>query len=585
MISQYKHHLNRINSALDPASQAATIAEWVIKHTTIGGKQFSFFNHEYQRTILDDPAPIKYVKKCSQVGISELAVRRVIAKVMLHAEINAMYVLPSAAFSSMFSSTRLASALDSSKIAKESLYRTDSASVKRFFNESFIYMRGASKSGQAISVPVSDITLDEINFMEDQSVLTSFTSRMTHAAEDVMSQLYFSTPTVPGYAVSHLFENSMQHFEMQRCCHCNHTFIADYYEHVKLPGFNVRDSRLKGPAGLAKTNRKLTEINFLTKNLLTQFPVNEAYLECPACRGKVDQDIQYREFVVKNPDSNFEEHGYQITPFAAPFHMPPPKMIKTSVSYSARKDFVNNTLGLDHEDKTTGLGKEELDALFTSDIQYPDSPPFQISGTDMGGSCAHMTAYSAPDGHLRIMSAELIPLHKFKVDYPKSLAEHNIISSVIDLMPYTDLVATMQAKVPTLFACLFSKTKGVELYNIREQEEDETKASYGIRQVTAKKHALFDFLVDMIRTGKISFAPSTFGEKEKIIEHMRDMKRMEITNADGDKEFIWVKSATGEDHYMHALGYLVLADFLKGLSTASVTLPNLISKFRQKKVL
>jgi len=202
MIQSYSQHLSRVRAAIDPRAQAATISEWLIKHTTINSRAWSFRDHEYQRTILDDPAPIKYVKKCSQVGISELAVRRVIAKVQLHAGINAMYVLPTAAFASMFSSTRLASALDSSKEAKESLYKTDSTTIKRFFNESFVYMRGASRSGQAISVPVTDLTLDEIDFAEDQAVLTSFASRMTHADEDLMSQLGFSTPTVPKYGIS-----------------------------------------------------------------------------------------------------------------------------------------------------------------------------------------------------------------------------------------------------------------------------------------------------------------------------------------------------------------------------------------------
>ena len=158
-----------------------------------------------------------------------------------------------------------------------------------------------------------------------------------------------------------------------------------------------------------------------------------------------------------------------------------------------------------------------------------------------------------------------------------------MISSVIDLMPYTSLVADLQKKIPSLFACVFTKTKGVELYNIRDKEEDESKASYGVHQVNAKKHALLDFLVEMIRAGGLSFAPSTFEQKETIIAHMRDMKRIEITNKEGDIEFRWRKSQDGEDHYMHALAYLVLANFLKGLSTGLAPLPMLAGKFPQKR--
>ena len=247
--SYFKDHIDRVRTAIDPSLAASTVAEWLVKYTMLAGKKFSFKDHEYQEVLLNDEAPIKFVKKCSQIGISELSVRRVTGKTNLHAGINAMYVLPTASFCSMFSATRLASVLDSSKKARESLYRTNSTTVKRFFNDSFIYMRGASRSGQAISVPVHDLTIDEVDFAEDQDVLTSFTSRMTHADPLVYGEWWFSTPTVGNYGVSYLYDNSKQFVELQRCCHCNHEFHADYYKNVKLPGFNVPDGRLKGPAG------------------------------------------------------------------------------------------------------------------------------------------------------------------------------------------------------------------------------------------------------------------------------------------------------------------------------------------------
>lgn len=577
-----KHHFDRVRSATDPAARAATMSDWITRETFLRGKPFSFLDHEYQKTILDDPAAIKFVTKCSQIGISELSVRRVIAKVNLFAEINAMYVLPTAAFASMFSSTRFATALDNSPAAKSSLYRTNSASIKRFFNESYIYMRGASRSGQAISVPVSDLTMDEVDFAEDQDVLTAFTSRMTHADAEIMAQWWFSTPTVNGYGITHLFDNSLQHVEMQRCQHCNHHFVPDYYKDVKLPGFNVPDGRLVGAAGHAKTDRQLAEFSFFTKQLLTQFDVDSAYLACPKCKKKVNQDIANRQFVVVNPDSNFEEHGYRISPFSAPKHMPPSKMIKTATMYKAIKDFVNNCLGLAHEDETTGLSRVEVDNLFRASIDYPEHPPYQVSGTDMGGQCAHLTAYPAPDDHLRIMTADLIPLSKFKEEFRLSLAQTNCISSIIDSLPYTDTVSEMQALVPRLFAAVYSKGKGLSLFDIKEVEEDETKASYGVRQVTVKRDALFDLVVAKIRAGHISFAPSTFKLKETIINHLLDMKRIEITNSDGDKIFTWRKSSAGVDHFMHALGYLILADFIKGLSTGLAPLPMLAAKMKLK---
>lgn len=576
-------HLNRVKTAIDPAQTAQNIETWLGKNSFLEGKPFSFVDHEYQQVILRDKAKIKFCKKCSQIGISELSVRRAIAITQLYRDISCIYILPTATFAGTFSSTRFSSALENTPTAKENLYKTDSTSVKRFVGENYLYMKGASTSAQAISIPCDFLVVDEKDFCESQDILSAFTSRMTHSK--YKDQFHFSTPTVGGYGISEDFDGSMQFVEIQRCNHCNHTFIADYYEHVKLPGFNVGNNKVKGPANVKKTDRILQEFNFLNKELLTKFPINEAYLACPNCHKPCDQDIKYREFVCVNPDSNRETHGYQITPFSAPKQMPPSEMIKTSTGYKAVKDFVNNCLGLEHDDSTTGLSETELKALFRSDINYPELPPYQISGTDMGGTCAHFTAYPAPNGHIRIMLAERIPLHKFNKRYLESLGQSNVVSSVIDLMPYTDMVAAMQARCPSLFACVFTRTRGVELYNIREKEEDENKASYGVRQINAKKNALFDFMVNMIREGQISFAPSTFQEKDTIIKHLMDMKRIEIKNLDGEKEYVWRKSSKGLDHYFHALAYLVLANFLKGLSTGLAPLPMLAGKFTQKKVL
>lgn len=580
MISEAEAHLGRIRSAIDPEQAISTIAGWLTKHTVIQGRPFSFEHHEYQKTISEDSAPVKFCTKCSQIGITEYSLRRAIAAVQLYPEINLFYVLPTATLASKISATRFATALSSCKPAREAIYKTDSVSIKRFINESYIYFGGASRAGQAISVPVTRLVVDEVDFAEDQGVLTSFTSRMTHANPLYYDQFWFSTPTVGGYGISHLYDNSKQFVELQKCCHCGHEFVPDYYEHVKLPGFNA-----KALNGLPVVNpeRSLREINFLSKELLTRYDTKTAYLECPKCQRAVDQSIKYRRFVCVNPDSNFDEHGYRVTSFSAPYHMPPGKMIKTSTSYKAVKDFVNNCLGLPHDDETTGLSESELSALFTNDNPwlYPENPPFQVSGTDLGGTCARLAGYPAPDGHIRITAAERIPLHKFKETYNRLSGENRVISEVIDSLPYTDMVAELQSTHPNLWACLFSNTKSTELYNIRDVESDPNTASYGIKQITAKKHALLDFVVSMIRAGKVSFAPSTFHERDHIIAHLRDSKRIQITNKDGEAEFVWRKSSEGVDHYFYALAYLILANFLKGLA-GGAPLPFLAGKFKTK---
>ena len=607
----FQHHFERIKTQALPGHAVTTRAQYILKNMPLKGNPFSFKDHEYQLTILEDPARIKYIRKCSQVGVSEISVRDVLAFCQLYAGVTALYALPTATFAATFSSTRLASAIDSSPIVSANLYKTDSATVKRFLNESFLYMRGASHSGLAISIPVDYLIIDEEDFAESQDILTSFTSRLTHSSHKL--ETHFSTPTRPNYGISFGYDNSLQHVQLQKCCYCNTWFEPDYFKHVVIPGFNVStNTRTKTP----DRGRPLAEINFFTKALLTSPGIHaaEAYLECPnpKCNKPVDQAIKYRKFVQVNPSTDApgkapDEHGYQITPFCAPKHVPPAELVRLSTRYKSHVDFVNNALGLPFEDASTGLTEEEVQALFIQPQYqstpaalnaptYPDkdSAPFQVHGLDFGGSCASLTGYPAPNGHLRILTAQMIPLHKVKHVLPQLYRDNRVISAVCDAFPYTDTVRELQSIHPTLWAGVTQRSAAaktsMELYVHREQEHDETKATYGLRQLTFKKDAMMDTVVTMIRNGQISFAPSTFAEMATISAHLRDPKRVKVVSsgngnsrgAGGDEEegFVWRKSATGQDHYFHALVFLVLANFVKGLSGCTSPLPGLITKVK-----
>lgn len=562
----FEQHVLRVRSALNTSGQTQTISDYICRHTRLRGKPFNFDKFKFQKYILDHPARIKYIRKCSQVGVSEIAVREIIAFCLINMEVNALYCLPTASFASTFAASRLDPVIDASPDVAASVYPgTDSRSFKRFINNSFIFMRGMSTAGQAISVPASMLTFDEEDFVDDPEILSAFTSRLT--ASDFKIERHFSTPTVAGVGVSYGFDNSNRNIPLTKCDHCNHWFQADYYRHVRLPGYS----------------ESLHGINFFSKHLLTKYKVDSAFLECPKCGRPVDllRPNSY-EFVCENPEENFEATGFQVTPFIVASVVPPGEIIRMSTKYRSTRDFINNALGLPAEDSTTGLSKEETEALFISDINYPEHPAYQICGADLGGECACLTAYPAANNHLRIMNAELIPLHKMRVRIPELFAQRRVLASVFDALPYTDLVLSLQNQIPTMWASLFTKTKNLDLYQIREQEEDETKATYGVRQLNVKKHQGFDLVVTMIRAGLISFAPPTFDMRDTIVKHLTDMKRVNIKSKEGEEEFVWKKSAQGADHFFHALLYLVLANFMKGVAGGLGALPALAMKIPTK---
>ncbi len=564
----YRQHIDRLRAALSPAEQGS-YADWVTAHTILKGKPYSYGGHEYQETILRDGARVKSVRKPSQVGISELSIRRALAFVLRNPGVTMMYVLPTATFSQTFAKTRFDVVVDESPDVSTQRHKgTDSSSVKRFLNNSFVFFKGASRTGQAISVPVDSLVIDEVDLAEDQDILSQFTSRLTHSS--YKEEFYLSTPTVPGYGISAHYEAALQFIELTTCNRCGHTFEPDYYRDVVVPGLPI----------------EVPELNYRTRTKLEGVDLAKAHLACPKCRRQVATEAKYRKFVPFNPSCKSDAHAYQVTPFSCPKTRTVGDVVQDSVKYRQTADFVNFGLGLPYESSETQLTLSEVDAAFdVNHSLYPEEAPVSVAGMDLGGECAHLTGGVFVDNHVRVYSAEMIPLHQVVERYKEVAAKRRVISSVIDMMPYTEVVRAVQQTDPNAFACVFSNSKiTTELFQVKSKEEDQAKASFGLRQINANRHIGLDMLVDMLKTGQISFAKSCHPQRKLITKHLLSLKRVRVKNRglDGGDSFAWRKT-DGEDHYFFALLYLVLATYLRGVSVGVVPLPFLAAPMRLKK--
>ncbi len=561
MESFYAQHINRIRAAINPDNKISSIVDVITKRTCLAGKPFTFDRFRYQKDILEHPAPIKIVQKAAQIGMTELTLREAVAFCMLTGNINVIYTLPTASFASSVAATRLNPLIDGSPEVAAMIHRdTDSVSVKRMINDSFMFIRGASATSQTISIPAEVVISDEYDF-SNENVVTAYTSRLQAAVNP--QQRFFSTPTVSTLGVSSLMQSSKRYLPLHKCDHCGHWFQINYYKHVKIPGF-------KG---------HLLDIGFLSKDLLLDYPINDAYVQCEKCKRPMD--CSNWQFVLENPEKNYDSYSWHVSPFVVPNVRPPSALIKDSTKFRSIVDFTNNVLGLPSEDSSTGLQKEEVEGLFYSDVQYPEHPPYQVCGFDLGGINHLLCGYPAPDGMLRITHAEKIPLAKLKQRVKEVHAEKRIISSVADSQPYIDVILSLQERIYTLYACLFSTAKGLDLYTLKSQEGDEEKAMFGVRQVTCKRDAMLDFVANYIRSGKVSFAPSVFHLQEEITDHLTNLKRVKIINRDDEEEFRWKKSSNGTDHWHFALLYLILASQIRGYGGGTaVQLPSLVAKFK-----
>jgi hypothetical protein len=353
---------------------------------------------------------------------------------------------------------------------------------------------------------------------------------------------------------------------MHKCSRCNHKWVVDYYQNVRLPGFD----------------EDLTNINYFSKRLLIKYDLDAAHVVCPHCKRQTNLDSW--EFVCENPEDNYQAVGFQVTPFMVPRVCPPGKIIRTSTEFSSKRRFVNDSLGLPSEDETTGLQPEEVAAAFYSDVRFSDNPISQIAGVDLGGTCATLTAQVSHDDHIRVMHAEMIPLSQIKDRVPRLFAENGVRVSLFDAQPYIDVVMQLQDKLPTAWASMFTESKSLDLFQIREKQEDVNKATFGLRQVNVRRNQGLDLVCNLVRMGKISFAPPVFHMKDTIVSHLTDMRRdtVRVIGDSGDEEARWRKSKNGTDHFMFALLYLVIASYLRGVSGHRPPLPCLAMKAKTK---
>lgn len=554
---QVAEHLARLRSSLVEGYSLKSLAAWIERHTYLRAAPFSFHGHEFQRRIIEDPATEQVVRKCSQIGLSEMSVRLALAMANVMPGFTVIYTLPTAAFSSTFARTRVDPVIQGSPHLLGRIHPTVNSGEVKQFDQSFLYFRGTKGVSAAISVPADCIIHDELDF-SDVEVLSNYQSRLTHSPYKLKKK--FSTPTVEGWGISAEFEASRQKWQMVKCNHCAEWFLPDYFKHVVVPGWN-------------KELREIQRDNIH----LTRY--KEAYLACPKCGREPDLGLDHRAWVVANPDTANDTSGWQIQPFDAPTIITIPDLVKASTTYERYADFINFNLGLPAEDKETSFSREELERLF---VRAPRFTPYaHVMGVDIGHDCHTFVAALGPEGKIDIVHAEKVPVGLLDLRKAELKAKFSVRVGVMDSQPFFDLLMRLQERDRNLFGAVYSSSKDLDVYATTIREADPEKGRPEMRQVDINRNKLFDVIMDFVRSGNLAIVDCE--QRDIIIEHMLDMKRVKDFNHDNELVFAWKKSAKGHDHWHHTLAYAYVAARLVSTAQGGTPLPMSVGKIRLKK--
>lgn len=560
-MSLVEQHLDAVETALLRGYSLTRVAQWICDNTFLKGEHYSFEDHEFQETIARDMQVEVIVRKCSQIGLSELSVRIALAFCNTMPAFTTIYTLPTSTFARKFAKTRIDPVIMTSPKLSERVHKEMNSSEVKQFVDSFLYIGGTVGANAAISVPADALVHDEVDF-SDEEVLSNYESRLTHSKFALKRK--FSTPTVSGTGISHEFETSKRHWNFVKCCHCNEQFVPDYFKHVRIPDY---DGDL----------RKINEDN------LWQIRWREAYVECPGCGKEPDLGPAHREWVVENNEYQGDKNGYQIQPFDAPKIITPGQLVRRSTKYARYADFINFNLGLPAEDAETSFSKAELEDLFKDRLpEYRFSPYVAVMGIDVGLTCHIMVGGLGPEGRMDILHAERCEHTQLEQRKLELMLQYKVRTTVMDSQPYFDLLLRLQMRDQNLWGAVYSQSKNLDIMKAIDEEKDPETGKERRHQVDVNRNRALDALMMFTRGGGLAFRPGVEPLKDVVVAHLQDMKRVKGLNETDELLFQWKKSARGNDHFHHTLLYTFLAGRLVGAAQSIIILPFGVTSFKLK---
>lgn len=544
--------IERVRAGLSQTRNLGQLAGWVernTRHPKDPARHWSFDEHEFQRQILSDSANDQVVKKCAQVGLSEVSLRMALGLIDIFPQSTAIYTLPTATFATTFVRTRFDPVIEHSPELREKLHGDiDNASLKRIGN-SFLYIRGTFSKAAAISVPADILIHDEVDF-SNQEVLSSYTSRLGHVKEEDIVKRRFSTPTLSGYGVSSLFDESTQNWYAVKCHKCGTWQVPQFMDHVVIPGYE----------------RPLKDFD---KDDLTdpRYKIDEAYLACPRCRQALTtanlSDPQSRQWVAARPGQT--RSGYQVQPFDVPTINTVPRILRGVADYERKADWVNFRIGQDYQDADTSFLPDALERGFKGPwVQpVPGAAHGCVMGIDVGKTSWVVIGRSNGKG-LDVLHYERIKLTT-KEALPERAGQlarcYGVVMTVVDAAPeWTQAIAVID-KIGRGFASYYSNQRKPSMSFVEPDEEK--------RVVSVDRTGLISDVAARVNNLEYTFADAP--DKATFQAHLGNIKKVRKPDSSGDIKDSWIN--TGPDHYGHALFFASAAKHLLNYRPKDAAVP------------
>ncbi len=510
-----------------------SMSEWIEQNTTIKGKAFSFKEYGFQRTIADDMHPDMDVIKISQVGLTEIQLRKSMGLCVREPGLVGIFTLPDENMFKRLSQGRMNPILSSDKVFAARDGDVRSMNIVQF-GQSFLYV-GHAVEATATSLSADFLMNDEVD-LTDQKILALFSSRLQNSTRRIKQR--FSTPTWAGFGIHGGYGASDQREFMCRCQSCNHWQIPQFSgKWVHIPGLD-----------------REIDLYELDESIINELPLHQSIVACERCERPLDLDDEAnREWVATYP-SRLSRRGYRVRPFTTG-RLSVEYILTQKIDYDKRdypRGWVNTVLGEPYADSKSRLSEESIRACMIGEaIPHIADKTDVFVGVDIGMIC-HVVL-GTERGIFEFRTVKINEISDFFIEV---MARWNLVSGAVDRHPYTPTADEVR-----------DVTEG-RVLPVEYRGEADLKVLFDEEKIKpthaqANRTRLIDAVVKSIRQRKLmmqGYGP----QKTIIIEHLRDMVREESP----EKPATWVK-LTKVDHYFHALAFYETAKALVGAKQPS----------------
>ena len=518
-------------------ASSQSMGDWICANTTIKKRPFSYEGYRFQEAIASDMHPDLVCKKCSQIGLTEVQLRKFLAILARHTAINGIFSLPNEKMFTKVYNGRLKPILETDEVFNPPSLNGSKPTRSKDqiqIRDSFGYMTACTE-GDATSITADFLFHDELD-LSPQEIIALYQSRLQNS--DMKMTQSFSTPTFTNYGVDKKYRLTDQREYIIKCEACNHHQIPRF-----TPDFVV-----------LKHMPEVDDFMKMSAQEVASLDLEGAHVACenPKCRRPLNLgDWTRREWVATYP-TRTAFRGYQVRPFSTS-RLKPAYVFSQLGKYLAEgypRRFANTVLGEDYTSEDAQVQDADIQAAM--DKGTPGIPtvgkdiPVYL-GVDVGFTCHITLSIDDEAGLPHFILFETVAAAQLEKRIEDLRKIYTIVQGAVDRFPYTPQADALRDTTQGLIVPI--QYRGSQ--PLQPNFEGDTKI---LSHYSASRTSILDRLLWMFSHKAIILSGYT-NQKEVLKIHLKDMVRDEQSP---DTEAEW-KKTTGDDHYFHSMALNLLA--------------------------